>query len=158
MSDSVAGQLVTLTVAAEVLGRSRQWLGTLVRDGRIPRQGESGYRLGDVVRAALAAVAQDRRQTAESVERSKLLAARRKLLEQRAAERVGKSFGREETRALMFEFLGAHKAEADGWPAQIAGRDHDLRERAQGLVDDTFRRSIERIDKLLHERYPGDAA
>jgi hypothetical protein len=138
--------VISLADAARLIGRSKQWVNTLVRDGWIPRNERGLYRLADVVQGYVRSLLDDKKKGTKSSAQNRLQNARAAQIEQNTARDAHLLIETDEAIGVLDEIVGGLKADLEGLAAAVT-RDLDLRRDIEAKLDDIFRRAAAGLEQ-----------
>lgn len=142
---SIAGA-ISLADAAKLVGRSKQWVNTLEREGWVKKEGRGLYRLTELVQGYARYLTEQRKSASKNAAQTRLQEARAAAIEQRTARDEHLLIDTNEAIAVLDEIIGGLRSELDGLPARWT-RDVDKRRELEALLNDTFRRAAERLEQ-----------
>lgn len=126
-------QLLSVTQAAALLGRSTQWVHQLVKAGYIVKEGRGNYPLVGLIRGSLAYYEDQLKNSTKTATASRATEARAKEIELRIAERERHLIPIEEAIEEYDIALAAVRKVIDSFPAQFT-RDLEQRRKAEAIV------------------------
>lgn len=148
---------ISLADAARLIGRTKQWVNTLVRDGWIPRSERGLYKPADVVQGYVRFILDEKKKGTKTTAQNRLQNARAAKIEQDTARDAHELIATEEAIGVLDEILGALKADLEGVPAGVT-RDLELRRDIESKLDEIFGRAAARFEQKARDlRARGEA-
>lgn len=129
----------SVSEAAELTGRSVQWIYQLAKAGHIAKEGRGRYPISGLLKGVIAYYEQLLEKASQSAAASKATDARTREIELRIAERRRELIAADEARAVIMEFGAMVRAEFGALPARFT-RDMDERRKLEQEVHGSFER------------------
>lgn len=137
-----SGQTLTADQAGVLLGRSRQWVFNLVKDGFIEKQAKGQYTLVAVIRGAMAYYEDQLKKTSKTAIASRAQDARAREVELRIAERTRQLIPVEDADLALDLLAGVVNSQLTGFAARVT-RDVPLRRKIEAELYETKRKIAE---------------
>jgi hypothetical protein len=142
---SLAGLLITSTDAAALIGKSRNWIATLVNDGFVKKTG-SLFKPVDVACGYIKFLTDEERKSSKTATLSAVQRARANEIELRIARADHAIIDFEEAVGVLDEIVGGMKADFDGLAAAVT-RDAALRSIIEDKVNEILGRAANGLAK-----------
>jgi hypothetical protein len=137
-------QTLTADQAGQLLGRSRQWVFNLVKDGHIEKQAKGKYTLVAVIRGAMAYYEDQLKKTSKTAISSRATDARAREIELRIEEKTRGLVPRDDANLALDLVVGEVNKQLSGLSARIT-RDVSLRRKIEAEVYETKRKIAEAL-------------
>lgn len=146
MKKSSIDMTISLADAARLVGKSKQWINKLVRDGYVRRLDRGRYKPSDVAQGCLSFLTDEQRRASKSGTLAQVQAARAREIELRMARADHEIVELDEVIGVLDEVVGGLKADLDGLAASVT-RDAVLRAVIEAKVDEILKRAAEGLEQ-----------
>jgi len=150
------GQMLTVSQAAALLGRSERWVQGLAKAGYMDRAGRGEYALVSVIRGALAYYEDQLAKGQKAAVATRVSEARTREIELRIQERSRDLIPQEDAQAVVSEMAAMVRSEFQGLAARFT-RDLEVRRRLEQEIDATFERLSRKAEEAARTLATGSS-
>jgi hypothetical protein len=151
------GNIVSVTQAAALCGRSTQWVHQLAKGGYITKEGHGSYTLVSLVRGVIAYYEDLQSKNSKTAAANRATDARTREIELRIKERSRELIPIEDARAEIADWTSAFRAELQGLAARFT-RDMQERRRLEQEIDGALERLSRRTSEAEQALASGEGA